>query len=110
MKRLKKEQKEEIKEKKNTNGIQANTKFLQKKKKIEFFTVSELKDKYFDKLKVHLHLNMAKRHNKDKEKELVIELSSSIEENEIKNSTDKEYSNITEEKNNYLKLIMPQME
>ena len=104
---LKKRTKRRNKRKNNSNDIQTNTKFLQKKKKIEFFTVSELKDKYFDKLKVHLHLNMAKRHNKDKERELVIELSSSIEEseeNEIK------YENVTEEKNNYLKLIIPQME
>ena len=110
---LKKRTKRRNKRKNNSNGIQTNTKFLQKKKKMEFFSVSELKDKYFDKLKEHLHLNMVKRHNKDKERELVIEISSSIEEseeNEIKNEINKEYFNVTEEKNNYLKLIMPQME
>ena len=110
---LKKRTKRRNKRKNNSNGIQTKTKFLQKKKKMEFFSVSELKDKYFDILKEHLHLNMVKRHNKDKERELVIEISSSIEEseeNEIKNEANKEYFNVTEEKNNYLKLIMPQME
>ena len=110
---LEKRIKRKNRRKKNQKEIQMNTKFLQKKKKMEFFSSNELKDSYFDKLKIHLHLNMAKRHNKSQESELIIELSSSTMESEVdsKNEiSDKNNLNITEEKNNFNQLIMPQME
>ena len=94
--------------------IQISQQFLKKKKKIEYFSASELKDKYFDTLKIHLHLDMEKRHNKTKESEIIIELSSSTtdsDESIINIEDDKENMDITKEKdNNYNQLIMPLME
>ena len=110
---LQKRIKRKNRRKKNHKEFQLNTKFLHKKKKMEFFSSNELKDSYFDKLKIHLHLNMAKRHNKSQESEIVIELSSSTTESEVdtKNEkTEKDNSKVTEEKNNSNQLIMPQME
>ena len=49
------------KRKNKPKEIQSNSKLLQKKKKMEYFSNSELKDVYFDKLKIYLHLNMMKR-------------------------------------------------
>ena len=46
------------KRKKISKELKASVKFLSKKKKKEFFSKSELKDEFFDKLKVHLHLNI----------------------------------------------------
>ena len=59
-----------------------NPQFLQKKKKMKYFFYFELKDKYLDKLKIHLYLNMEKRHNKTQENELIIELSSNTVDSE----------------------------
>ena len=93
--------------------IQENMKLLSKKKKIEYFSDSELKDIYFDKLKIHLHLNLDKRYIKARETELVIDLSSSssqTEENLANEELDKENMNLTDEKSNFNQLIMPVME
>lgn len=96
-KRLKKRNKA-----KNVKEVQKDIKFLSKKKKIEVFTDSELKDIYYDKLKAHLHLNMNK---KKSENEIIIELSS--------NSTqsDENDSNIyeNEEKSDFQGLIIPKI-
>ena len=93
--------------------IQSNSKLLQKKKKMEYFSISELKDAYFDKLKMHLHLNMLKRCIKFPKNDLVIEISSnstSNDENAINEDSNKERSNSVEGKKNILKLNIPEME
>ena len=80
---------------------------------MEFFTKSELKDEFFDKLKVHLHLNMIQRHSKAQESDLIIDLGSSTfesEENVLYGESDKEKSNVTVEKNNLIQLVKPEME
>ena len=105
--------KRKYKRKKKFKEFQANSKFLQKKKKIEFFSHKELKDAYFDKLKIHLHLNMIKRKNKTAQSDLVIELgpsSSSNDENAINEESNKENPNVLEGKKNFLQLIIPEME
>ena len=88
-------------------------KFLSKKKKMEFFSKSELKEEFFDKLKVHLHLNIIQRHSKAQEKDVVIDLSLSTfesEENDLYGEPNEENMNTTEGKNNLHQLIMPIME
>ena len=93
--------------------LQESVKFLSKKRKIEFFSHSELKDLNLDKLKLHLHLNFAKRYIKAQESELVIDLSlSSSQSDEIESDgiLDKEKFNVTEGNNKFSKLIMPKME
>ena len=93
--------------------IQNNMKFLSRKKKIEFFTDSELKDSYLDKLKLHLHLNLDKRYIKARECELVIDLTSNFTQNEdnfTKEESDKENENVTVKRIKSNQLIMPKME
>ena len=93
--------------------LQESVKFLSKKRKIEFFSHSELKDLNLDKLKLHLHLNFAKRYIKAQESELVIDLSlSSSQSDEIESNgiLDKEKFNVTEGNNKFNQLIMPKME
>ena len=93
--------------------IQNNMKFLSRKKKIEFFTDSELKDSYLDKLKLHLHLNLDKRYIKARECELVIDLTSNdtkTEDNVTKEESNKENLNVTVKKIKTNQLIMPIME
>ena len=93
--------------------LQESVKFLSKKRKIEFFSHSELKDLNLDKLKLHLHLNFAKRYIKAQESELVIDLSlSSSQSDEIESDgiLDKEKFNVTERNNKFSQLIMPKME
>ena len=80
-------------------------KFLSRKKKIEFFTDSELKDSYLDKLKLHLHLNLDKRYIKARECELVIDLTSNdtkTEDNITKEESNKENLDVTVKKINYI--------
>lgn len=96
-----------------SKDFKTSIKFLSKKKKIEYFTNSELKDEFFDKLKVHLHLNMIQRHNKPQESDVIIDLASSTfesEENASHGEPDKENSNVTVEKNNLHQLVKPEME
>ena len=101
------------KRKRISKDFKTSIKFLSKKKKMEFFTKSELKDEFFDKLKVHLHLNMIQRHSKAQESDLIIDLGSSTfesEENVLYGESDKENSNVTVEKNNLIQLVKPEME
>ena len=96
-----------------SKDFKTSIKFLSKKKKIEFFTNSELKDEFFDKLKVHLHLNMIQRHTKAQENDVIIDLTSSTfesEENAFYGELNKENSNVTVEKNNLHQLVKPEME
>ena len=84
--------------------------FLSKKKKMEFFSSSELKERYLYNLKIHLHLNLDERYLTSKEGELIIDLSSSKSEillntEEISNNSDK-----IEEKLIISQLIKPEME
>lgn len=93
--------------------IQTNMVFLSKKRKIEYFSNSELKDLFLEKLKIHLHLDLAKRRFETKESELIIDLSPSSllsEETESNEECEKVNINVTEEKKNLNKLIMPIME
>ena len=105
--------KREYKRKKKSKEFQSSSKFLQKKKKMEFFSHKELKDAYFDKLKIHLHLNMIKRKNKTPQSDLVIELgssSSSNDESVTNEESNKENTIKIEEKKDFLQLIIPEME
>ena len=58
---------EEIKKKKRNKNkknllVSSNGKnFLSKKRKLEYFSDTELNDKYLDKLKIHLHINTEKK-------------------------------------------------
>lgn len=93
--------------------IQTNMVFLSKKRKIEYFSNSELKDLFLEKLKIHLHLDLAKRRFETKESEVIIDLSPSSllsEETESNEEFEKVNINVTEEKKNLNKLIMPIME
>ena len=93
--------------------IQTNMVFLSKKRKIEYFSNSELKDLLLEKLKIHLHLDLAKRRFETKESEVIIDLSPSSllsEETESNEEFEKVNINVTEEKKNLNKLIMPIME
>ena len=101
------------KRKKISKEFHTSSKFLSKKKKMEFFSKSELKDEFFDKLKVHLHLNIIQRHSKAQESDLIIDLGSSTtesEENALIGEPDKGNLKVTEEKNYLHQLIMPIME
>ena len=96
-----------------SKDFKTSIKFLSKKKKMEFFTNSELKDEFFDKLKAHLHLNMKQRHSKAQENDLIIDLGSSTfesEENALYREQEKENPNVTDEKNNLIQLVKPEME
>lgn len=98
---------------KNSKEFKINKKFLSKKKKMEFFTNSELKDTYFDKLKEHLHLNMDKRLSKADKNNLYIDLSSCLtlsEENENSENSDKSNLDLNVEKINSNQLIIPIIE
>jgi hypothetical protein len=80
---------------------------------MEFFTNSELKDTYFDKLKEHLHLNMDKRLSKADKNDLFIDLSSCLtlsEENENSENSDKSNLDLNVEKINSNQLIIPIIE
>ena len=93
--------------------IQNNVNFLSRKKKIEYFSNSELKDSYLDKLKLHLHLNLDKRYIKARECELVIDLTSNdtkTDDNIIKEESNKENLDVTVKKIKTNQLIMPIME
>jgi hypothetical protein len=106
--RLKRKNKNKI-----AKEVQTNPKFLSRKKKIEYFSDSELKDMYFDKLKIHLHLNLDKRYIKTRETELVIDLSPSTfqsEENLTSEELDGGNVNVTDEKSNINQLVMPILE
>jgi hypothetical protein len=94
--------------------IQLGTKHLAKKKKIEGFSRVELKDSYYEKLKNHLYINMAKRHTNKVENEVIIDLSSnsSSHSEEIGSVflVDKKNLGEIETKDEEKKLIMPVLE
>ena len=97
------EYKKKTKRRKRNNKKEAHLKdkkLLSKKIKFECFSKSELNDEYYDKLKIHLHININK---KDSKKELIIDLSS--------NTTDDTCPNFDEyeEKSGLKGLILPQI-
>ena len=112
---------EEIKKKRKyknkTNLLESSNekKLLSKKRKMEYFSDTELNDKYLDKLKIHLHINTEKKqinNIKSSNDNLIIDLSPINFQNEEKTS-----HNSSEELNsiNYIdkmklsKLIVPKM-
>ena len=76
--------------------FQSGTKLLSKKRKVEGFTKTELKESCYDKLKIHLYINMAKRHSNKVENEVIIDLSSNSTTN-----TDELGSILLSEKENF---------
>jgi hypothetical protein len=107
---LKKRNKRRRNKGKNSEEFPINTNFLSKKKKMEFFSESELRDTYFDKLKNHLHLNMVKRLSKEHKGDLFIELSlnsTKSDENENIEDSEKENMNSSDDKKNSNQLIVP---
>jgi 16S rRNA C967 or C1407 C5-methylase (RsmB/RsmF family) len=107
---LKKRNKRRINKGKNSKEFPINTNFLSKKKKMEFFTESELRDTYFDKLKNHLHLNMVKRLSKEHKGDLFIDLSlnsTKSDENENIEDSEKENMNSSDDKKNSDQFIVP---
>ena len=100
------------KSQKNLKIISNNQKILKKKKKIEYFSDSDLNDEYLDILKNHLYINTKKKRKTQKDnliidltptnnpnKEIIINKVSSEESNLVKIQGEKEIS----------KLIMPKM-
>ena len=89
-------------------------KLLNKKRKIEFFSETELKDIYYDKLKNHLYINAIKRSDIKNENDLIIDLSSNTisfsEENDFNFPEEKESTNEGDDINQNNQLIMPIME
>ena len=106
---LKKKKKKRKNKKQKHKEIQNETKLLSKKKKLECFSESELKDIYYDKLKSHLYINILKRHFNKLEKELIIDLSSSTTSQSEDNNSNfqNEKENETKEKDDSNRLIMP---
>jgi hypothetical protein len=112
---------EEMENKKRSNKKAKNlkeptneSKFVARKRKIEFFSDSELNNSYLDKLKKHLYIDINKSKIKDIKKtndEFVIELSSTEqnEENINGNSlTILKLDDPVKQKTNH-KLIMPKL-
>ena len=107
------ETKRKNKTKKNKE-IKEKIKLLNKKRKIEFFSETELKDIYYDKLKNHLYINIPKRNINKNENDLIIDLSSNMTSFSDDNITnfleEKEDTNEGEEINEKNQLIMPIVE
>ena len=97
----KKELKKEIKPK-VANRFQTTLNLSQRKKKYEYFSDSELRDIYYDKLRAHLHINLKK---KKLENEIIIELNSNSTQSDECASNDIE----TEKNNEYKGLIIPKI-
>ena len=108
------------KRKKRTRKIKKNKEIQKEKKalpkciKPECFTQTELKDKYYEKLKIHLHINNPKRKMNKLENDLVVDLSSNTTTNSEENISnfpeEKENSNEAEEKEVPNHLIVPVLE
>jgi len=110
---LQKRTKKRNKRKNSPKDAKTSIKFLNKKKKMVFFSNSELKDEFFGKLKVHLHLNIIQRHSKAQESDVVIDLglsTSTSEDNSFSGEPGKENTNVTAEKMHLHQLIKPEME
>ena len=112
----KKRYKNKNKNKKNLLESQKESEYLGKKRKIEYFSDTELKDDYLDKLKTHLYINEEKKQIKSKNVpkiNLIIDLRSSNdkkEENITINSSEEPNSLKSEqEKINLSKLIIPKI-
>ena len=95
--------------------ISNNQKFLTKKKKIEYFSDSELNDTYLDMLKIHLHININKKRNRDlktQNDDLIIDLTptNSRSEEIIINNTSEDANLVKfQVEKETSKLIMPKM-
>ena len=112
----KKRYKNKNKNKKNLLESQKENEYLGKKRKIEYFSDTELKDDYFDKLKTHLYINAEKKQSKSKnipKINLIIDLSSSNnkKEEKIRNNSSEEPNSLNseQEKINLSKLIIPKI-
>jgi hypothetical protein len=112
----KKRYKNKNKNKKNLLESQKENEYLGKKRKIEYFSDTELKDDYFDKLKTHLYINAEKKQSKSKnipKINLIIDLSSSNnkKEEKISNNSSEEPNSLNseQEKINLSKLIIPKI-
>ena len=112
----KKRYKNKNKNKKNLLESQKESEYLGKKRKVEYFSDTELKDDYLDKLKTHLYINAEKKQIKSKNVpkiNLIIDLRSSNdkkEENITINSSEEPNSLKSEqEKINLSKLIIPKI-
>lgn len=101
---------------KSTKEDESEIKFTGKKRKIEYFSDTELNDLYLDKLKTHLYINMNKKplkNIKSSNDDLIIDLSTnSCPSLPIINNNATEESNPpnSKEKKGIPKLIMPKME
>lgn len=95
--------------------ISKNPKLLSKKKKIEYFSDSDLNDTYLDMLKIHLHININKKRNKDLKTQndnLIIDLTPTntpSEEININNSSEELNSVKFQGENEISKLIIPKL-
>ena len=96
------EYKKKIKRTKKSKKSQKVKKLLSKKIKFECFSQSELKDIYYEKLKKHLHINNKEKNDNN---DLMIEISSN------KTQSDDNISNLdeNEEKNDFQRLIIPEI-
>ena len=99
---------------KSAKESECNIKFTTKKRKIEYFSDTELNDLYLDKLKAHLYINIKRKPIKDLPNDyIIIDLSSTGYQNEdiICNNSSEE-SNLSNliEKNDIPKLIMPKLD
>ena len=113
---LKKKDKYKNKNKKFCKKYSEEKKLVGRKRKIEYFSDSELNDFYLDKLKTHLYINTDKKLNnydnniKISKNNLIIDLSpseSKIEEINTTNSLEELNMTNIKEKKIYRKLIMP---
>ncbi len=94
-------------------------KFISKKKKIEYFSDSDLNDQYYDKLKTHLYINTLKKQNYDinsLKDDLIVDLSLTNilnEEIDFNNSSQElnllKFKDDNDKKEDSLKLLMPKM-
>lgn len=96
------EYKKKIKRTKKSKKSQKVKKLLSKKIKFECFSQSELKDIYYEKLKKHLHINNKEKNDNN---DLMIEISSN------KTQSGDNISNLdeNEEKNDFQRLIIPEI-
>ena len=99
---------------KKNKEIQKEKKSKSKSFKFECFTKYELKDTYYEKLKIHLHINNTKKEINKLENNFIIDLSSNATINSEDNSStfqeDKDSLTEAEEKEIPNRLIVPILE
>jgi hypothetical protein len=99
---------------KKNKETQKEKKYLSKSFKFECFTKTELKDAYYEKLKIHLHINNTKKEINKSENEFIIDLSSNTTTNSEENSSifqeEKDCITEAEEKEISTGLIVPILE